>query len=54
MRHKKRLAILFGIVAIMGTAFYLTPDSANTNDSGAGDIWWVEIPSINDTYKKLD
>jgi uncharacterized protein (UPF0333 family) len=50
------LQVLF-LVFVLGTAAYIIVfDSGSSTEhaSGAGDIWWVDVPAIEEAYRELE
>mgnify|MGYP005758685579 CR=1 FL=1 len=51
----KRLVALFafiGVFLIVITVMQVLPDPKD-NGPGAGDIWWMNVPEINEMYEKV-
>lgn len=47
---------LIVLVIILASSIYIISSDAGdfaTQPSGAGDIWWVDVPAINESYHKL-
>ncbi|MBS4029804.1 MAG: hypothetical protein KGZ63_00010 [Clostridiales bacterium] len=50
------LQIIF-LALVLGTAVYIIVfDKGISNDHarGAGDIWWVDVPAIEEAYRELE
>ncbi|ADU31962.1 hypothetical protein [Evansella cellulosilytica] len=49
---KKKIIFLVAILGIISLVLLLpNPD---TNEPGAGDIWWMNVPEINESYYKIN
>ncbi|MFA9557784.1 hypothetical protein ACERII_10800 [Evansella sp. AB-rgal1] len=49
----KKKIIFFSLVAIVLLLVPLLPTTAGSNTPGAGDIWWMNVPEINESYHKI-
>lgn len=50
------LQVLF-LVFVLGAATYIIvfdKGSSINHASGAGDIWWVDVPAIEEAYRELE
>ncbi|MGI6097119.1 MAG: hypothetical protein ACOYBM_03260 [Dethiobacteria bacterium] len=52
----KKFFFTFSLLVVIAAAIYIVAtdqQSYREHSSGAGDIWWVDVPEIERVYKEL-
>ena len=52
----KKIINLLGfviVIFVVTSVLHLLP-GAPSNEPGAGDIWWMNVPEINEMYEKMN
>jgi hypothetical protein len=54
-RGSERLVTLFLIVAVIVAGWMFLSDLGHSKDrpAGAGDIWWTQVPLIEEVYQSI-
>ncbi|WP_216829705.1 hypothetical protein [Alkalihalobacterium elongatum] len=52
----RKLVNLFGFIAVVFviTSVLHALPAAPADEPGAGDIWWMNVPEINEMYEKVN